>query len=266
MSNGEVIGTIGFSVNGKWLTDFLRNRFLYEDVNFDWFVQTVKELLKPNGLSEERIEQISIDIILGRSYFKGSTADGTFTYCDGSDDPIKPDFFKKFSNMKKSLAEEEKVRKEAVEAWQELALVLKGEVGRSDCLCQWNIDLLRPSPAEEYISRMIASDEEVPPYGFISPNGEFHPVEWAKHEEFAGNYIRAHDGWSAVLENDVHTGTDFLVLIKGWLLLHNPRQGKPFLTQGDKCMTKAQREFLFDYYTKYDMKKEANALYEEEMV
>jgi len=28
-------------------------------------------------------------------------------------------------------------------------------------------------------------------------------------------------------------------------------------------MTKAQREFLFDYYTKYDMKKEANALYEE---
>lgn len=34
--------------------------------------------------------------------------------------------------------------------------------------------------------------------------------------------------------------------------------------EGDKPMTKAQREALFYYYTKYGMKKEANALYEED--
>ena len=65
------------------------------------------------------------------------------------------------------------------------------------------------------------------------------------------------------MKNDMHTGTDYLVLVKGWLLLHNPRQGVPFLTSGDRPMTKAQREALFDYYTKYGMKKEASALYQE---
>lgn len=262
MSNGEVIGTVGFSVNGKWLTDFLRNRFLHEDVDFEWFVQTVKELLKPNGLSEERIEQISIDIILGRSYFKGSTADGTFTYCDGSDDPIKPDFFKKFSNLRKSLAEEEKARKEAVEAWQELALVLKGEVSRSNCECQSNIDLLKPSPTEELIERMIAPEKEVAPYGFISPDGEFYPVEWSCHEKFASEFIDAKNWREDYALNGVSIyNTDYLVHNKGWLLLHNPRLGNPILTQGDKRMTKAQRETLYDYFIKYGMKNEANELY-----
>ena len=121
----------------------------------------------------------------------------------------------------------------------------------------WEVDAWMPMPDRR------PPEGETAPYGFISPDGEFHPVKWADHERFAGDYIRAHDGWENVLKNDMHTGTDYLVLVKGWLLLHNPRQGVPFLTSGDRPMTKAQREALFDYYTKYGMKKEASALYQE---
>ena len=130
-----------------------------------------------------------------------------------------------------------------------------------ECRC---FDIRKLSPREcftlmgvpkEYIERMMTDDEDTPPYGFITPDGTFHEVQWADHERFAGDYIRVHDGWESILENDVHTGTDYLVLVKGWLLLHNPRQGKPILTSGDKPMAKAQREVLFDYYTKYGMSK-----------
>lgn len=261
--SAQNIGFVGFSIDGKWLTDFVRNRFLYEDVDFDWVIQTFKSLLVGNGLTDGRVEQIAQDIILGRSYFQGNTGDGSFVYCDGSDEPVKSDFFRKYSKLRSDLKKEEQERKNAVEAWQELALVITGELKRDDCGCQCNIDFLRPTPAQEFIDRMIGSEEEVAPYGFIAPDGEFHTVKWADHEKFAGDYLRAHEGWEVVLENDMHTGTDYLVLVKGWLLLHNPRQGKPFLTSGDKPMTKAQRETLFDYYTKYGMKKEANALYRE---
>ena len=83
--SAQTIGFVGFSIDGKWLTDFIRQRFLYEDVDFDWVIQTLKSLLNGNGLTDGRVEQIAQDIILGRSYFQGNTGDGTFVYCDGSD-------------------------------------------------------------------------------------------------------------------------------------------------------------------------------------
>ena len=263
----SIIGTVSFSVDGKWLTDFIRGRYLNEGMDFSWVVETISESLKGNGLSEQRILGIAQDIILGRSYFKGNTADGSFVYCDGSDEPVSSDFFEKYSKLQEELNQERQARKDAVEAWQELALVYTDEMRPQDCECKCNIDLLKPTsaptPVQEFIERMVKPEEEVAPYGFISPDGEFHPVKWACHEEFAGDYIEKHDEWEKTLENIGDTGTDYLVLRKGWLLLHNPRQGKPFLTSGDKPMTKAQREALFDYYTKYGMKEEANALYKE---
>lgn len=258
---------VGFSIDGKWLTDFIRTRFFYEDVGYDWVVDTVRSMFQTvNDLSDERVEQIAQDVILGRSCFEGNTGDNSFVYSDGKDTPITSDFFKKFESTKKKLKEAEDARKEAFSAWQELALVVKGEMGREYCECQLNIDLLKPTPTEEFIDRLIS--DNVAPYGFISPNGEFHEVDWCDHEEFAINHVHS----NKILEEEFNeydesdSAKDFLIMKFGWLLLHNPRQGKPILTRGDKKMTKAQRETLFDYYTKYNMKQEANALYEEDKV
>lgn len=260
----STVGYVGFSVNGEWLTSFIKEQFFHEGRDFDWVIQTISTLFKnQNDLDDKQVEQIAQDVILGRSYFKGSTGKD-FVFCDGRDEPISSDFFRKFSSLKAKLKEESKARAAAQEAWQEIALLYKGEIERCDLMCEENIELFKPTPTEEYINRMIAPEEEVAPYGYISPDGEFHPVEWAKHESFAVDYLEERGGWAAVIEAGCHTATDTLVIGKGWLLLHNPQHGKPFLTSGDRPTTKAQREALFDYYTKYGMKQEANALYEED--
>lgn len=258
----STVGYVGFSVNGEWLTGFIKEQFFHEGKGFDWVIQTISAMFKDqNGLDDKRIAQMAQDIILGRSRFTGNSGDGSFKYLDGSDEPIKPDFFRRYANMSKELKSEREARIDADEAWQELALVVKGEIKRADCANQRNVDLLKPTPIKEYIGRMIADDEDTPPYGFISPDGTFYPVDWCEHEEFAWRKIREkYEEEEAFSE---FTGKDFLICQKGWLLLHNPSRGNPILTSGDKPMTKAQREFLFDYYTKYDMKKEANALYQE---
>lgn len=258
------MSALSFSIDGKWLTDFIREKFFYGGEAFDWVINTIRDLFKDaNCIDDERVEQMAQDIILGRSYFRGQTGDGSFIYCDGSDEPIRSDFFRKYSALQEKLRKEESARKDAVEAWQELALVVAGELSKNDCYCKCNIELFRPTPTEEYIERMISADEDVAPYGFVDPYGNFHTVDWSNHEAFAGDYVRGHfGGFTIVVDSGYDTAKDFLVLEKGWLLLHNPQRGKPILTSGEKPMTKAQREFLFDYYTKYGMKNEANALYE----
>lgn len=51
----------------------------------------------------------------------------------------------------------------------------------------------------------------------------------------------------------------------GWILLHSPSQGIAVPTRNPlKRYTKAQQEFLYDYYMERGKEKEANAVYEEE--
>ena len=132
---------------------------------------------------------------------------------------LKSDFFRKYTKLQNDLKKEEQARKDAVEAWQELALVITGELKRDDCGCQSNIDLLKPTPMEEFIDRMITSEEETAPYGFISPGRRVPPRKMGRSRALRWRLHPAHDGWENVLKNDMHTGTDYLVLVKGWLLL-----------------------------------------------
>lgn len=259
------IGRVGFSVNGEWLTNFIKEQFFYDGRGFDWVIQTISTMLKStNNVDDERIEQIAQDIILGRSYFKGDTGKD-FVFCDGSDDPISSDLFRKFSSLKEELKKEKELRRSAQESWQEIALLVKGEIDREDLMCEENIELFKPTPMEEFIDRMTSDEDSVAPYGYISPDGEFHQVDYADHEKFAQDYINSNSRERYKLFGLGYSlGKDYLVYGLGWLLLHNPRQGKPILTTSSRPMTKAQRESLFDYYTKYGMKQEANALYEEE--
>ena len=49
---------------------------------------------------------------------------------------------------------------------------------------------------------------------------------------------------------------------RGWILLHNPSQGIAFPTKNPvKRYTKAQQDFLYDYYMERGKEKEANAIY-----
>lgn len=113
-------------------------------------------------------------------------------------------------------------------------------------------------------------------YGWLEPNGTYHPVEWACHAEWAEEYLREHyprrDNPDLHIEKDekgkikhIYNAGDVLVFKLGWVLIDSPGQGLGHHTCNPaKEMTKAQKEFLFDYYTKRNRSKEANALYQNE--
>lgn len=123
-------------------------------------------------------------------------------------------------------------------------------------------------------------------YGWLEPSGKFHPVEFAEHESWAENHIRTNmstEEWMAayvhkpVIQQDafgnptdntmyklLHTYGDYLVK-KGWVLLHNPAQGIAKVTSNPtKPLTKAQKEFLYDYYIERNCSDEANKIWAED--
>lgn len=51
---------------------------------------------------------------------------------------------------------------------------------------------------------------------------------------------------------------------RGWILLHNPSQGIAYPTESENHVrTKAQKEFLYDYYMERKCYSEANEIWKE---
>lgn len=256
-----------FSISGEWLTKFIRDGVISEGKGYPWAVETMVDLMKPNGLDRSTVVKMTQDIIIGRGCFSGNTGDGSFSYND-EDNGTPDEFFEYFDRI----FEDKKALRRAYtamnDAWSELADLITGVIERDDLKCGPNIQFKIDEQLQEYIERKTDVEaEKREPYGFITPEGEFHPVEWCEHESFALRYIDEHglrDSWENN-EDYHHLATDYLVYVKGWLLLNNPGQGKPKLTSGYKPMTKAQREALFDYYIKAGREVEANTLYAESM-
>lgn len=110
--------------------------------------------------------------------------------------------------------------------------------------------------------------EEDDDYGWLEPDGTYHPVKWCKHQEWATEYLRKkydEDDYWELAKEFLYRDGDVLVYKLGWVLLHSPAQCNAFPTfDHTKGLTKHQKEFLFDYYHKRGRNREANALYAEE--
>lgn len=121
---------------------------------------------------------------------------------------------------------------------------------------------------EDYYTKLKQgkSEFEISQYGFIDTKGKFIPVPWCEHSSWARKYLEENysiDELVKTSQNGKYVNADYLIYIKGWILLHNAHQGEAFAEQG-KPMTKAQRETLYDYYMNYNRISEANKLFEEE--
>lgn len=88
------------------------------------------------------------------------------------------------------------------------------------------------------------------PYGFLAPSGKFYPGEWGTHESEAFELILSqgfedeYDAWS----DPFHLARDFLILEKGYVLIHNPGNDGGYIVTYEKQLTKKQREFLYEYF------------------
>lgn len=97
-------------------------------------------------------------------------------------------------------------------------------------------------------------DEELD-YGFLTPTGKFIKGPWGSHTELAYNIIDA-NGWTEEFYqwnySDIRSSSDFLVQCKHHILLHCPSGfGRIQVTRSEgHRLTKAQKEFLYDYLMK----------------
>lgn len=102
----------------------------------------------------------------------------------------------------------------------------------------------------------VKEEEEItePQYGWLSPSGDFKISPWGTHEESAYDIIYA-KGWEKeynswdVKGDRVRLARDFLVYVKGYVLLDNPVPlvGRPKATYNSD-LTKKQRDFLYGYF------------------
>ncbi len=105
-------------------------------------------------------------------------------------------------------------------------------------------------------------------YGWLEPDGTFNPVPWCEHQDFAFRTIRERGWWDDYKNTDDSCDYsmcgDYLTRKRGWVLLHNPGQGVAIVTRNEsRPLTRAQREFLFDYYSDRKMPDKAKMYLEE---
>lgn len=81
-------------------------------------------------------------------------------------------------------------------------------------------------------------------YGFLSPKGEFYKEEFGQHTDLAIRLFKKYYN----IDNVFSSATDDLCS-KGWVLIHAPN-GYHIGVDYFKPLTKAQREFLYNYFMK----------------
>lgn len=103
-------------------------------------------------------------------------------------------------------------------------------------------------------------------YGWLSPSGEFYQVSWGDHDSWAQDHIKELLDWESLSlkERISAAGMGDVLMNHGWILLHNPSHGTPFPTRKPgKRYTRAQAEFLYDYFIQYGDRRQANAVMED---
>ena len=87
-------------------------------------------------------------------------------------------------------------------------------------------------------------DEE---YGFISPIGKFYVGEWSTHTELARKIIEENE-WEVDNVFGQNIAINYLIIDKGFVLVHNPSCVEDCLVVDSGVVTKEQRTFLYNYF------------------
>lgn len=271
---------VSFNIEGKFITQLAREWMFYEGREFEKVMDLLLSCMCGTNQSEKTLRRFAEDVLLGRAELSGNTAEGTFclTTYNADEQTDVPEQFNIFNRYAEAIRKRKKAEKEKemYMRWYEIAMEyvperLKNEVRRETGQPVEN--LYCSGMLTGFMERMLNEEEHsTEDYGWLAPDGTFHEVEWGNHQEWAEKYIRTNMTEEQWLEAGIHekgkfqsasynTFGDWLVE-RGWVLLHSPSQGIAFPTRNPlKRYTKAQQEFLYDYYMERGKEKEANAIY-----
>lgn len=268
---------VSFSIQGEFITELGRKKF-FEEHNLQAAIRILTGSLQSDQLTESEIEKLAYDILNGRAEIVGTypNDDYKLIYIEGKENA---------QDMHDAICKwqiENDINKTAANKLAFLKSFLKEH-------CPWKIKEINDSYEEtydeplfeieniSYQDRMLESFmermscESTDDYGWLEPDGTFHPVEWGEHEKWATNHVQtkmSHNDWfkanTPTIPGKVTTSYGDYLIEQKWILLHNPAQGIAFPTKHPSVrMTKQQKEFLYDYYIKRNQHKKANELYQD---
>lgn len=256
--------TLTFGITGEFITQIAREWFYSGEKSIEKVMEILKDCMTGTDASEAKIRRYAEDILLGRAALKGSTADGTYhleRYEPGEEKPLPrsmniwkiPQLRREAEEKLKEMNEQFYVAMEHLPESEQRAVRRELGMETREDREQQQID--------NFLKRMMdVKEHTTTDYGWLEPDGTFHGVEWGEHQCWADRYVE--ENFPEQYEEILEAG-DWLV-DRGWVLLHNPSQGVAFATGSlVRDMTKAQKEFLYDYYTERDCKREANEIWEE---
>lgn len=101
-------------------------------------------------------------------------------------------------------------------------------------------------------------DDTAGEFGWLSPIGDFRKSPFGCHEECAewivedNHFGKEYDEW---YDDKLDKGLDclhkdFLIEVKGYVLIHNPSNSGGYVVSHGNRLTKAQKDFLYDYFIK----------------
>lgn len=255
--------SLSFAITGEFVTRIAREWLWLEGKPWSVVEDFLLSCMCGTDKSKEELSELAFKVVSGRAKFIGNTADETYTMVDDDKDLVG-DYIGRWSRKVKKL---EKELREIEDKYYSLTGYLI-DSGRGYLLSEAGVsddeeeEPLTSAILDSYMKQdAIERDGHTDNYGWLEPNGTFHPVRFADHNGFAFEVIK-NRGWEKEFSvsdvGGIYACGDFLTEKKGWALLHNPGRGVAFVTSSDtKPLTKAQQEFLYGYYSDRGLWKQA---------
>ena len=256
---------LSFSITGDFVTRTAREWFWYEHKPWAVVQEFLLSCMCGTDMSEEELIDLARKVVNGQAKFIGNTADDSYAMVDDNKDlpsECRDYWTQKIENLEQELHD---VRKQFFDLVDTINDKGYGWLIEMPDLFDDKDDDLDGSFApnallDSYLEQTRLEDKGFTDnYGWLEPNGTFHPVEWGEHQGWAHHKVlelgflgEDEDTWTDT-SCTVHyrwTGEEGDILVdRGWVLLHSPSLGIAQVTQNDvKPLTKAQKDFLFGYY------------------
>ena len=267
----EKQGVFQFDIEGEYLTSLAREWFYVEGKGYDKCIELLNGCMSGTDETKDQIRRHAEDLLLGRAALKGSTREDSYhleIYGPGSEEKMP-----EYMNVWDIVGEQKKVKDELEHykrRW-DVAMKMIPRYLKKRIADELDEEITDPQPVvsrelDSYMKRMLDTEEHTTKdFGWLEPSGKFHAVKWGDHQKWAYEYLESkvkNDEEYSKLPRLYEAG-DALTK-EGWVLLHNPSQGIAIATKdSSKDYTKAQKEFLFDYYIERNCEKEANDIWKE---
>lgn len=281
---------VSFTVEGSFITEIARQK-LFVEKNLSAAIELLRSSLESDQLDSDEQLMLCLHVLHGSASIVGNTKDGTYGLETRDDLDERPTNLSSISKLISDMAAEIKSLKKENDTLNHKLSYLVEEISEyqlRDINAEYyeetgekmfeGLSLRKETPVSAMVDSFLEQSKLEKDgeclYGWLEPNGTWHPVEWGEHSKWAQDWLDEHKPfednasiyWYTDRDGDRHHiyGIDVLIQSLNWILLENPHHGLAQMKRNEsKNMTKEQKEFLFDYFMKQNRKEEAKALYEE---